>query len=352
MEVDPEMQLEPQTAFSKVAERLVDDADTYFPLQKSPSIGDIKVIKNPYSNTARIDLNFGVNSKTFYAKLPVIDEHNEAVVHHRLQKEFEHLKFLRESLRNYPELSVIKPVAYFPDLPALVTEEVSGPTLHDLLVKGTRHLGRRSMVRKLEYCCTLVGRWLAIFQRLTKKDPSEFNTNDVVEYCQIRLDRLSKLKKKPVSSTFSARFIQHIGDLAARIPKETNFIAARHNDFAPHNIVLDDHGIYLLDFTMWDDAETFYDLAGFWQRLESMKADPLHSERILRKLQACFFQGYGKSVDINSPGFRIGRCKYQLTQMLTLLERQSGLPYQRWRDRRLWHGYRDWLDQECFSIRD
>ena len=285
-----------------------------------------------------------------FVKIPIIDENNEDVVFSRLQSEFEHLKHFREAFEKEPHLSVATPIAYFERYPALVTEEVRGHTLHDILVGQTRLIGRSHANYDIVDLCRLSGLWLSRFQAATTLPRSHVNIGELQHYCEIRLDSMLQTPNCPIDNHFKSRFLSHLDDVGHSIRPDDNTISLRHNDYAPHNIVADNDSISVLDFTMCDAGETFYDIVAFWERLESFKSDPLHSSRLMCELQAAFLGGFGQKIDVDSPGMRLGRCKFHVTQLASSFDKHSSHPYRRWLERHNLRRTVGWLKDEISRI--
>ena len=316
------------------------------PGSADPELVSCRTQRNPYSWTSRLEYSGGNGTKCYYVKIPIIDKNNEDVVYSRLNAEFERLKSLRETFEDESRLSVAAPIAYFERYPALVTEEVSGETLHDVLVRQTRRFGGHRGSYDLDELCRLTGMWLGRFQTETAVPRTEVDVAEVQDYCRIRLDSMLGLPTCPIDGEFKSRLLAHLELLGRAAGSDDLRASLRHNDFAPHNIIADHGTINVLDFTMCDEGETFYDITSFWERLESFARDPLHNSTLLAGLQAAFLDGLGHTVDLDSPGMRIGRCKFHLTQLAASFDKRSLNPYQRWRDHRNLKRTLGWLNDE------
>lgn len=312
-----------------------------------PELVSSKVQRNPYSYTCRLEYADGDETSCYYVKVPIIDKNNENVVYSRLKAEFDRLRSLRDSFEDDAQLSVAAPIAYFERYPALVTEEVSGEPLHDIMVRQTRRFGRRSRSGyDLEALCRLTGRWLNRLQAKTAVPRSIIDVDDVREYCRIRLDSILKLQACPIDREFKSRLLSHLEELGRAASPEDVRSSLRHNDFAPHNIIAGHDEINVLDFTMCDYGEAFYDITSFWERLESFGQDPLHDSKLVARLQSAFLDGLGRPLDLDSPGMRIGRSKFYVTQLAACFDKSSLNPYQRWRDHRTLKRTLGWLTDE------
>ena len=140
-------------------------SDHYF--STTPELIACETQRNPYSFTSRLQFSGGDTTKCYYVKIPIIDENNKDVVHSRLESELEYLRRLKNAFRDDMHLSVAAPIAYLERYPALVTEEVRGRTLHDILAGQTRLFGGGRSDCDTANLCRLSGMWLSKFQSTT-----------------------------------------------------------------------------------------------------------------------------------------------------------------------------------------
>ena len=80
----------------------------------------------------------------------------------------------------------------------------------------------------------------------------EFDFQPLLDYCSLRLDRLECDPRSKITQKSSQKILSYIGDQASKLDGYPTMIAGRHNDFAPHNIIVKDSDIAVLDFTMFD----------------------------------------------------------------------------------------------------
>jgi len=291
----------------------------------------------------------GGDRRGVYVKQPIEDRHNRGLLHGRLETEFHIMKRLSGALSADEGLHVVAPIALLAEQCALVTLETAGPTLQTLVTKATRYgaaPGRRDALRR---AMVFAGTWLTNFQHTTATGKSEFDTDGLLEYCGLRLHLLSRHPGSGVDAHTCDRLMQGLEALVRNVTPEESAIAGRHNDYAPHNIVVNEAGIWVLDFSMYDEGPICYDVCNFWLKLEGLKASPMHSAEYVAALQSSFLSGYAGAVSPESAGFRAARCRFTLARMLTLLgERGRGrLLWPLHRARYLAH--RNWLYSALFG---
>ncbi len=333
--------------FRKIGQFLVNNADNYLGSHGPARLVDIAVDRNPYSRTAKLCLHVDGRTLVVYVKRPTIDQHNRAVAHERLDREFRILRRLSDAPGADQHLGVVRPIAYLPDWPALVTEEARGPTLQALISRGTRRWLGSPSGPELESVCEMAGKWLRHSQSETAEASRRFETAATLEYCQIRVQQIRQTDGALLPADFSSGLQRAVERLAARLPADGHARSARHNDYAPHNIIVTGDGLRVLDFTMCDTGETCYDPANFWERLQTLKLDPLRSRRQLDELQSAFLSGYGDPEATQAPGFTIARIQYRLARMATLADAAVNSRWRRLRDGPQLRDYRRWLLERC-----
>ena len=94
---------------------------------------------------------------------PVHPDNNEGLT------EFEHLKMLHEKLGSDGPLRVPRPLDFYSDLNALVTEEVRGERFSRILLRDTSYFTGQERRQMLHQTIDWCGQWLAEFHRLTNR---------------------------------------------------------------------------------------------------------------------------------------------------------------------------------------
>ena len=305
--------------------------------------------RNPFSYTVRLGVENRDVQDTVYIKVPIVNAHNRDYVVDRLGTEFRLLRVLQGAFAGFAGSSTVKPIAFYQDIPALVTLEAQGSTLHDLIVRNTHRLRRHHRGEDVAAMCHSTGEWLSRFQSLVRTASTSFDLSDCLEYCNVRLVRLIANYPEIVGHDFGRRFRNLLAHLAQEASEADLTKALTHNDFAPHNIIVTTEGICVLDFTMCARSEIVFDLACFWHRLESFKLDPLHSPAKLRSLQEAFLDGHGNSVSISSPAFRLACSKYHLTHLATRIGKTPKSRLDAWLNRRQWRSSLSWILSEMES---
>lgn len=327
-----------------LARRLQADACEVFQLSGEPKIAHAWAVKSPYSTVFRVELDWNSERRHVYVKVPRKSPINELLLPARLAAEFRMLCELSKRFRQQPGLGVVEPFAHYPELMAIVTIEAPGEPLRRQIGKGARRLvASAGAQRQLREYATLCGHWLRRFHECTSTGTSAFDINDLVGYCTLRLATLQRNQDMRFEESLAVALLRKMTGIATETPAEQNPVAARHNDFASHNIIVErSSGIRVLDFTMVDNGSTYFDVCNFWLELETLKSDPTYSPTTLVDLQLHFLDAYG-SLTPAHPLFALARCRYILNRLLTALNQRPKSPLSRIYRARVVADFHRWL---------
>jgi len=126
-------------AIAALVEQMLDGYGEYFPEAASrPTIDGIALRTRRQSAVARVRLAIDGDPRGMYVKI-----HKKAGASHHHQRakvlnEFDTLQMLHAGFGAVPGFGVARPIAVFPDLLALVTEEAEGENLHQLIRQDAR----------------------------------------------------------------------------------------------------------------------------------------------------------------------------------------------------------------------
>ncbi|PKO57168.1 MAG: hypothetical protein CVU28_00110 [Betaproteobacteria bacterium HGW-Betaproteobacteria-21] len=299
-------------------------------------------IRNPYSDVYRIAIKLGEQFECVYVKLPHHTAANHGSLKRRLKTEFEVMRTLSERWHDNTRHGVIEPIAYYPEIPAIVTREALGRQLRERYRTSARIVGlpgpRKNLFQSVSHC----GKWLKEFQLATVVDRRPFDIDELLTYCEIRIKLLISDADAGVSNDLAGKLIKTAEKISQTTLAQATLVSGRHNDFASHNVISSGSSIHVIDFSMFDYGATAYDPCNFWLELEMLKYDWTYSRDVLSALQERFMSAYGE-ITPNDPVFMLARVRYSLNRLLTALSDRSGWrPDARYR-RRAAEVSRDWL---------
>ena len=300
--------------------RIVCDAQKGFNLRQAPRPHRAWRLDNPYSTVLCIALEQ--------------DSWNTRVFVKQAKSSAVHLPDLRAQLRvEYDVLcrqaqsplglsaAAISPLAYYDDLPALVTKGADGPTLRQIYARDARVWSMPRARMELVQRVGIAGQWLARFQEHSAQAPRPFPIDELLRYLTRRLRRLQETSRGRRDREWCDR-LERAAMLLAEECGEQVSICGRHNDYASHNMIAGlDGSLRILDFQAYDSSVAAYDACNFWLELEWLKLDPSYAGGLLRQLQQTFLEAYGKTSP-DQPAFQLARLRYTVNRLLNELDRQ------------------------------
>jgi len=336
---------------SPFAQAFAEQAAAAWPWAGPTRLKDVSIRKNLYSDLLRLQLTDGKCDRNVWVKMPRVRSKNAEIHTRRLEAEFEILETLAARFQQFPDLDVVRPLAIHHHPLALLTEEAVGPTLHQILVRQGRIPKIFWNAERLERLSGQCGKWLRIFHETTCQDSGDTKWNETVAYCETRLEMLVDIPESGIDAGLAEKIRTKLLMCMNIIRQEECFIAGRHDDFAPHNIVVTDNNkITVLDFSMFDYDCNAFDCYNFIHRLESLRHDTMFPSRMVDRLIAAFVHAYGAGFPRAEPLKAIVYCRLSLAKLLTHLSADPKGPLKRRELDRLRHVYRSWLQH--FAVGD
>ncbi len=286
-----------------VMQRLQAEAAHLWPEAPPSTITLARKFSRPYSTVYRFLLGYDQSNanapppRALYAKVfrPSRQNlQNQQKYLDRLQTEFEVAKQLRASLHEQREAAIVRPVAYYPELLALVTEEAAGNGLAEIIIAACKRWSLRNALNQAVLHCRRAGIALAAIQAATRAS-RRFNAEELLEYAQIRLQRLRDNDTVPFSSEDYKRIWNFLEHALAKIPRAQLGQCGCHGDYAPFNLLADKERVTVLDFSMFKTGSCYNDATYFHHRVEGYLHKPIFSASAIRAVQSAFLEGYNQA---------------------------------------------------------
>lgn len=290
--------------FDRILELLQTDAAAHFGTA-NPRLIPLSYQHRPFSHLLRVGvcLDGGhrpdrhVFVKIFKSKSDASDEKMRLRVVH----DFEVSRRIADGLAGWEDLGAVRPVAYYVDHLAIVSEQAEGETLMAHLETHARWFpSRRTTVALIETLST-VGRWLQAFQSI-ESGAGRIHLSDLRAYIDIRLRRL--VAGGVFSAAYRERLLKHLDALAAQVPDSELADVLVHADFAPGNILVSGRRIVVLDFAMLQRGSSLHDIARLYVQLDVLRAKPQFRRTVVRTLQASLLRGFDQTLTSSRPLFR------------------------------------------------
>ena len=263
------------------------------------------------------------NGRAVYAKSYLAGDWGRTldVVTARTQREHALIERLRQSGLIRGRLGLVRIVSADPLHAQLVTEEVPGSGV-DQLIQGR--------FRRPEFECLsalwLAGRWLKRLQQLElhredRVSISQLDPVDLGDYCKMRLDKLAEHAKRPLSREHGIRLIAAVRKLVEGAKDADRRLVWAHADYTPGNMIWDGHILTPIDFAMAHADRPLLDVTYFIHRLEMLRVYRPWKRWPIATWKRAFLRGYGRPDAEDSSMYRALMIRHHLCRLLTYLRR-------------------------------
>lgn len=330
--------MDPQFIANVVTKSIFNNKDT--------TLVSHKKIHTPSSLVLRLEYLLGEQSKVLFVKMPAEDKNSRqtTMIIQRLKREFQLAERVKSSFAATTQLEVVSPAGYINEINGFLTWEVQGDCLQDIINRKLRFQYWQE-ITELERLSNLSGQWLHRFHSMDIIDNHFKLSEDISEYCNGRLDALVKIKNSRISKELSQTLKNRIAEwINQSLSAPDVKIVMCHNDFSPHNIVVTDKGICVLDFSYSTPGLPAFDLACFWHKIEDLKWSPLRGNKGLEAIQKHFLEAYETDFDITRPDIKLGLMRLILSKMLTLLNARNTWGYRRFENQQRYRSYLNFLE--------
>ena len=309
-----------------------------FPDTMSPPLTAAKHFPTMSSLVYRFTFDLGGHPENLFVKLPADGADNRRQVA-RLRREYEVTQQIRNLLVDQDRLHMVNPVGYIEEFEGMVTREVAGTPLLHLIQKDLR-FGRRAALPRHADLVHLAGQWLQRFHALNLHQDAADLFAHVQRFCKFRLETLAEPPHNVIQPADAKRLGHKIAEWTDEVRLHgTDQAMLCHNDYSPHNIVVNDAGIHVLDFSFATPGLPAFDVLCFWHKLEDLKSSPLYAKQGITALQEAFLAGYGQPLALESPAAKIGLTRLVLSKLLSTLKAPSRRPHQWYENRRRCKAY-------------
>jgi hypothetical protein len=300
----PDVTVPPGTAFGRVLAGLAEDHSRYFPEAPAPPrVLGFTLVPRRLSDIARITLGFGDERLDAYVKIHKKPTSPIERVRTKARLEFEMLTHLHPRFAGIPGCAVARPIAFFPEEIAVVTEAVRGENLHHLLKREARGWPGRDTRARAEAHCRGAGRWLRHFQDITRRPETARVPLDEIR-AQVTGDLeacaalgLGRATARTIQGFLDARCAEVGG---GEVP-----VTGEHPDFQPDNVLCSADTVTVIDFTSFRPGTAYSDVARFLAAVAFLGKNPLYRRPVLGGLARAFLEGYGWPAGLRDPALSV-----------------------------------------------
>ncbi len=310
-----------QARFDRVVTLLQQAPMEFWQEPSSPNLEPLCIIRRPESELIKCRVTHDSQIDFCYIKFHrALDrdpsERNRALG--RIQQEAQVTQLFFLHFQVLSSFGVPKVVAFFPEEMAVVTKEIPGRRLLDVLREEA--IGFPSSKVREELCThlRLIGGWLAEFQRVALGQSSDLDnpSQHIVPYVMIRLEKLIRTGK--ITESFVQRICDFLHHHMEACPPGSERACQVHGDLSLSNVFITPGYVGVLDFAMSNVSNVYEDLSYFYQRLDNLRVNPLFRSSTLCALQQAFLEGYGNPSVVNHHLFQAYQVRHTINHLVDL----------------------------------
>jgi hypothetical protein len=200
------------------------------------------------------------------------------------------------------DMRCVRPIACFPELLVIVTEEAQGDTLSARLDRDAAWL--RAGFEALEESVRRVGLWVRTFQAVSPVE-GQVSLEEMREYLDVRLRKLVSRGTRLYSERERRTLLAAFDRQARSVPRSALRRVAVHADLSPANVLVDGNAVTVLDFARSSTGGMYLDLARLYTQLEILKAKPQFIGRRIDRLKRALLDGFEPGLSPEHPLFRL-----------------------------------------------
>jgi hypothetical protein len=308
-----------------VLQKLTADYARYFPeVTAAPTITSVTYMPRRLSDIAHVVLTCDGWKTSVYVKVHKKPSSPLERVRRKARLEFDTLLHLYDKFQPIPGCFVVRPIAFFADEMAVVTEQAEGENLHRLLKQQARFWQAHLAAEALQAHCHAAGVWLRHFHTFTTQPQRQtLPVGDML--LQIGAD-MEVCVDMGLSRQLARRVLHFCGAQLDAVACKDYAVVGEHPDFQPDNILLSATGVTVLDFTSFRHGFAYNDLTRFLVSLDFFAKHPLYRAETFRPLKIAFLQGYGLSPAEIDGGLLVYMVRYMVQAARTV----RSWPYAKW----------------------
>ena len=306
----------------------------------------MRQVERPFSTLLQIRVGAAAALQGAFIKIvkPRTDTPaEEAATRQNVLRDFEMTRRVRQALAGHAGLAAVRPIACFPEEMALVTGEVLGPTLAQVLAHRAAGWPRAAVARELSNLIRQAGAWLKAAQAGLPEE-REVSLEAMRTYLDRRLDDLEASGTIRLTKSGRSAIERYRDRLISEVGTETIRPVWIHADFCPENIITRDGEITVLDFMMAKTGTVYHDVAHLFMHLDSMKVKPWFRPAVIDTLQRDLLTAFEPGLAVDRPLFALMLLQHVICHIVTLQAAAAGSTARLYRAR-LHRRHRRWLTQ-------
>jgi serine/threonine protein kinase len=259
----------------------------------------------------------------------------------RVEKDFAVTKHVFDRMASGEFYGAVRPIACYPAYLAIVTEEVPGSTLLDVVENRLRWSLDPSRSAVLRDVFVAAGRWIRDFQ---EPAPGSFSVAWIREYIDSRLQRIARATGQR-GERLRDDVLRHVARIGARLPAEPAAAVTVHADLSPSNIMASGNRVVVLDFAMARPGHPLQDVARLFTQLDLLALKPQFRQSAVRPLQHAVLRGFSDTLRPDDPAFRLQVLSQRINHLGSLSTKKYGAAEALYNRFIVWQHWR-WIERE------
>ncbi|PHS17566.1 MAG: hypothetical protein COA86_09775 [Kangiella sp.] len=267
---------------------------------KELDIVDIEQFSSYFvTHVYKLTLSLNSNNKNIYIKLAYLPPEHEVRQRGRIKFEYDSTKQVFDLFLDINYGTSVEPIAYFEEEAAFAMHEMQGDRLDNILIERMKPFNSKS-ISLLEESMNGAGKWLKEFQAsMPIIGNTHTNEKDLEERISVYLKKVSDETGKLIDSKLVTALENKAHMLVSNFSEKDFERKAKHNDYAPWNLMFHNQQIVGFDFADCEMDSKFYDLYYFNRALNSFKLKPIKKLSLIELSKQCFIDGYGSDSSVN-----------------------------------------------------
>jgi hypothetical protein len=234
-----------------------------------------------------------------------------------VEREYRATLRLHRAFTERPGLNALRPLALLPDHLTIVTEQVQGRTLDQVLRQSLWGAGPRAAAVA---AAERVGAWVRTYQEVTAVEGA-LSLDERREYLDVRL---VKLTSTMLTAGDRALALGVFDQLAARVNPPAPPLVAIHADLTPTNIMVGTDGrVTILDFAMAKSGARHHDLSHLFFHLSRLSWRRLMPDHVA-DVQRALLRSFDPAASAFDPLFALMLLQHAVCHIAQLSERDVG----------------------------
>jgi hypothetical protein len=239
------------------------------------------------------------------------------------RQQFDALRLLWVDFSKSQRLKIPRPVDFFPDLPAIVMEEVVGCGVQELVRWASWRYRSRE---KAATACQNCGEWLRHFHSVTGIAEGRLDATEKYKNLQLGVIQLSRYG----FAAETCKFLEtKIAPLARTLSEQNDESSLVHGDFTVDNVLWDGNKTTVLDIEGCYQNLIYHDMASFLNSITLVGLGVPMRESVRRVCSDAFLFGYFGDRKYNNSALWFLRVSGLVSVALEVLGRYTGYPLAR-----------------------